>query len=80
MAERGAVRVEAVVKAEGKNRFALTHYAAYTIYGDGTIAVDNSVMPQGRRIPLARLGVRMLLDKGLDQFAYFGRGPMAVSP
>jgi len=76
MAERGAVRVEAVVKAEGKNRFALTHYAAYTIYGDGTIAVDNSVMPQGRRIPLARLGVRMLLDKGLDQFAYFGRGPM----
>ena len=33
-------------------------------------------MPQGRRIPLARLGVRMLLDQRLDQFTYLGRGPM----
>lgn len=71
-----SVRVDIVIKAEGKNRFSLTHTASYTVYGDGTIAVDNAVMPQGRRIPLARLGVRLLLDKGLDQFTFFGRGPM----
>jgi beta-galactosidase len=71
-----AVRVDVVLKAEGKGRFSLTHSASYTVYGDGTIAVDNAVMPQGRKIPLARLGVRLLLDKGLDQFTYFGRGPM----
>jgi beta-galactosidase len=33
-------------------------------------------MPEGRRIPIARLGVRMLLDQGLDHFTYLGRGPM----
>ena len=48
----------------------------YTVYGDGSIVVDNAVAPQGRRIVLARLGVRMQLDKRLDQFTYLGRGPM----
>lgn len=72
----GVVRVEAVVQAEGKQGFGFTHSALYTIKGDGSIAVDNAVMFRGRRIPLARLGVRMMLDKQLDRFAYFGRGPM----
>ncbi len=70
------VRVNVVTKGEGKGGFAVTHSAAYTIYGDGSIAVDNAVAPQGKRMPLARIGVRMLLDKKLDQFAYLGRGPM----
>ena len=38
--------------------------------------MDNAVTFQGRRIPLARIGVRMLLDPRLDRFTYFGRGPM----
>jgi len=71
-----AVRVEVAVKAEGKAGFSVTHSALYTVYGDGSIAVDNAVVPQGRRIPLARIGVRMLLDQRLDRFTYLGRGPM----
>jgi beta-galactosidase len=70
------VRVESVIDGQGKNHFSITHSAAYTIYGDGTIAVDNAVEPQGRRIPLARLGVRLQLVRQYDQFAYLGRGPM----
>ena len=70
------VSVEAVVEAEGKQGFRIVHSAQYNIHGDGSIVVDNAVMPQGRRIPLARMGVRILLDKRLDQFTYFGRGPM----
>jgi beta-galactosidase len=54
----------------------VTHSALYTVYGNGSIAVDNAVTPEGRRIPLARLGVRLLLNPGLDQFTYLGRGPM----
>ena len=46
------------------------------MWNDGTIVVYNDVTFTGPRIPLARLGVRMLLDKRLDQFAFFGRGPM----
>ncbi|MGE5359858.1 MAG: glycoside hydrolase family 2 TIM barrel-domain containing protein [Bacteroidales bacterium] len=72
----GEVRVSAVVKAQGKEGFDLTHSATYTISGDGSIAVDNQVTTGGPRIPLARIGVRMLLDKRLDRFDFFGRGPM----
>ena len=71
------VRVSATLKATGKQGFSVSHAAVYTVYGDGTIAVDNAVMPLlNNRIPLARMGVRMLLNKQLDQFAFLGRGPM----
>jgi beta-galactosidase len=71
-----AVRVEATVKGTGKNRFSVIHSATYTVYDDGSIAVDNAVLPQGRKIPLARMGVRLQLDKAFDRFTYLGRGPM----
>lgn len=71
-----AVRVETTLKGTGKSGFSVIHSATYTIYGDGTIAVDNAVLPLGRKIPLARMGVRLQLDKALDQFTYLGRGPM----
>ncbi|RYG35313.1 DUF4981 domain-containing protein, partial [bacterium] len=60
----------------GKAGFAVNHVASYTIYGDGSITVDNSVSPIGRKTTLARVGVRMLLDKSLDTVSYLGRGPM----
>jgi beta-galactosidase len=72
----GVVRVEATVNGTGENHFSVIHSAAYTIYGDGSIAVDNAVLPQGRKIPLARMGVRLQLDKSFDEFTYLGRGPM----
>ena len=72
----GAVRVETILKGTGKGSFSVIHSANYCIYGDGTIAVDNAVLPQGRKIPLARMGVRLQLVKAFDQFTYLGRGPM----
>ena len=71
-----SVRVVVEIKAEGKNGFIATHTAAYTITGDGAIAVENDVKFAGPRIALARLGVRLLLDKRLDRFDFLGRGPM----
>jgi len=70
------VHVGVALEGTGNNRFAVSHSAAYTIYGDGSVVADNGVIFQGQRIPLARLGVRLLLDKRLDQFAFLGRGPM----
>ncbi|HYG33245.1 MAG TPA: glycoside hydrolase family 2 TIM barrel-domain containing protein, partial [Clostridia bacterium] len=75
-ADPSTVRVEVVLRAEGKNRFSVAHSAVYTVTGDGVVTVDNAVVPQGPRIPLARMGVRMLLNPGLDRFAFLGRGPM----
>lgn len=71
-----AVRVITSIQYVGKAGFTVNHVASYTVYGDGRIAVDNSVSPTGRPITLARVGVRMLIHKRLNQVEYFGRGPM----
>ncbi|HEY9123485.1 MAG TPA: glycoside hydrolase family 2 TIM barrel-domain containing protein [Bacteroidales bacterium] len=71
-----AAKVTATIKAEGKEGFAAYHTAVYTIKGDGTVKVDNKVQFTGFRINLARIGVRMLLDKKYDRLNYFGRGPV----
>jgi beta-galactosidase len=70
-----SVKVVSTVKADGKEGFGVYHTATYLIKGDGTIRIDNSVQFVGLRINLARIGVRMLLDKRLDHMSYFGRGP-----
>lgn len=71
----GQVRIEAVINGEGKQEYSVVHSAVYTIYGDGSIGVDNAVTPTGRRIPWARLGVRLELAPQYDQVTYLGRGP-----
>jgi beta-galactosidase len=73
--DNNSVKVISTVKADGKEGFGVYHTATYLVKGDGTIRVDNSVQFVGFRINLARIGVRMLLDKRLDHMTYFGRGP-----
>jgi beta-galactosidase len=74
--QRAVVRVTVVLEAKGQGGFAVTHKATYTVFGDGTVSVDNDVRPEGPRTALARLGVRMLLDRRLDRFDFLGRGPV----
>jgi len=69
------VKVVSTTKADGKEGFGVYHTATYLVKGDGTIKVDNQVQFVGFQINLARIGVRMLLDKKLDQMTFFGRGP-----
>ncbi len=69
-------RVSATIQYTGKNGFAVTHAVSYTVFGDGSIVVDNAVTPQGPNIVLARVGVRMRLDKRLGNVDYLARGPM----
>ena len=75
-AGQGLARIDATTKLTGKNGFAATHTATYTVFGDGTVTVDNTVTFQGVRIPLARIGVRMQLDRALDTMEFLGRGPI----
>lgn len=70
------VEVESIARGEGKNKFSVEHTALFTIHGDGSIAVNNSVKFSNTNLPLARLGVRLQLDQRLNQFTYLGRGPM----
>ncbi|WP_157947751.1 glycoside hydrolase family 2 TIM barrel-domain containing protein [Abditibacterium utsteinense] len=70
------VSVNETIQYTGKNSFSVTHATNYSIFGDGSVTVDNAVMPQGPDIVLARVGVRMLLDKRLANVDYLARGPM----
>jgi beta-galactosidase len=71
-----SVRVEAATQQLGLNGWSATHKAVYTVNAGGSIEVKNAFSAEGARIPLARIGVRMLLDKRYDRFTYLGRGPM----
>jgi beta-galactosidase len=73
--DKSTVKVVSTTKADGKEGFGVYHTASYLLKGDGSIKVDNQVQFVGFRINLARIGVRMLLDKRLDSMTYFGRGP-----
>jgi len=73
--DNATVKVISTTKADGKEGFGVYHTATYLVKGDGTIKVDNQVKFTGLPINLAKIGVRMLLDKKLDQMAFFGRGP-----
>jgi len=74
--DKGTIKVTSVVKVDGKEGFGAYHTAVYTIKGDGSVNVDNNIHFVGKRINLARIGIRMLFDKGLDRMNYFGRGPI----
>jgi beta-galactosidase len=70
-----SVKVTSTTKADGKEGFGVYHTATYLVKGDGSITVDNKVQFVGLPINLAKIGVRMLLDKKLDRMTFFGRGP-----
>ncbi|MES2922167.1 MAG: glycoside hydrolase family 2 TIM barrel-domain containing protein [Verrucomicrobiota bacterium] len=70
------VRVSSSTRLTGARDFKVSHTASFTILGDGSITVDNTVSTSDPEINLARMGVRMLLDKRLDQVDYLARGPM----
>jgi beta-galactosidase len=74
------IEVLTTVRNKGLNGFSVTHSAVFTVFGNGMIRVSNALSPEGAIVPIARVGVRMALDKGLDQIDYFARGPMENYP
>jgi beta-galactosidase len=70
------VTVSVELNGEGKERFIVHHHVLYTITGKDSIKVDNDVSFSRADVPLARVGVRLLLSDDLDDFRYYGRGPM----
>ena len=68
--------IEVKLQAIGENDFKINHSVVYTIAGDGSIKADNTIDSNETGLPLAHIGVRLLLNNKLDQVEYFGRGPM----
>jgi beta-galactosidase len=53
----------------------------YTITGNGTVTIKNSVIPDGQ-VPswLPRVGQQWILDSSLQKVAWYGRGPQENYP
>jgi beta-galactosidase len=71
-----SVTITVALLAEGKNNFTINHNVIYTISGDGSVKSENSFSSSDPKLVVARIGVRMFLNKQFDQVSYFGRGPM----
>ena len=48
---------------------------AWTVFPDGSVALQAAIVPSGPVIALPKLGVRMELPERLANVKYFGRGP-----
>ncbi|RWY53860.1 glycoside hydrolase family 2 TIM barrel-domain containing protein [Mucilaginibacter gilvus] len=72
------VEISVNLTGTGKQNFKVQHKAVYTINGNGLITAVNDITfsETDPKLVLARIGVRMFLNKELDQFDYLGRGPM----
>jgi len=70
------VEINATLTGTGKQNFIVHHQVVYTINSNGVINAVNNVSFSDPKLVLARLGVRMFLNKDLDKFDYLGRGPM----
>ena len=80
LAESGAVQVTvSELTSIGKLTMAFDQQVVYTVLPDGTIIVNETVTPKGpqnlAQIVLARVGIKMKVNKELDRVTYYGRGP-----
>lgn len=72
----GEVEIKVSLTGTGKLDFIVHHQVVYTVNSNGVINAENNVSFNDPKIVLARLGVRMFLNKDLNKFDYMGRGPM----
>lgn len=60
----------------GPNDFKFTTNQIWTIYPDGSIELQSAINSNKPGLYLARIGYAMTLPKDVDQYTYYGRGPV----
>lgn len=71
----GAVRITCVVDTLGFKGAGYRQTVAYTVFGDGSVRVDNQFDPVGVLPTMPQYGVQFFTGEGLDNFTWLGRGP-----
>ncbi|SHE74878.1 glycoside hydrolase family 2 TIM barrel-domain containing protein [Dysgonomonas macrotermitis] len=72
--EANKITIKTVAESSAKNG-KFIHECIWTVYGDGSIEVDNKFIPTGDLPELPRLGVVMALNQDLENVKWYGHGP-----
>ena len=74
--DNNTVAIATDVKSTSPTGYAVSTQSNYTVYGDGTIKVNNVITPDNTgRGYLAKIGFLMHLPEGFEYVNYFGAGP-----
>ncbi len=68
--------VDVTDKPFGDGDFHFTTNQIFTVYPDGSIELQAGITSSNAALDLARLGYLMQVDRKLDEFTYYGRGPI----
>ncbi|HFE52930.1 MAG TPA: DUF4981 domain-containing protein, partial [Bacteroidetes bacterium] len=71
----GHATVETKHRYESDAGAVVVHDCAYSIFPDGTVVLENFVLPASPLPSLARIGLMMQLRPGLENVTWYGRGP-----
>lgn len=70
-----SIRVSVENTYKGKNEASFTVVTTYIVYSDGAVSADHIITPSITGMQLPRLGVRLEMPKGMEDFCWYGRGP-----
>lgn len=70
-----AVQIKTDIRVNTRSGFGVSAQLNYTVYSNGEIKVDAQLTPDKTTQFINRLGLRMMLDEGLEQVDWYGRGP-----
>ena len=71
----GTVEIRCTQEVTGSKSAAFSHETRWLFRGNGLVTVENVSTPRGDMPRLPRLGLSMILDGGLENVRYYGRGP-----
>jgi len=73
--DNNTVAISTTLKSTSPGGYSVTTQTRYTIYGDGTIKINNLIKPSPTRFYMAKIGFIMQLPEGFEKVNYFGAGP-----
>ncbi|MAX24273.1 MAG: hypothetical protein CMJ19_07195 [Phycisphaeraceae bacterium] len=69
------VRVSVLGSVNARHAARIDHRLTYTIFGDGTLRLDNQITPVRAPQTMARIGIRLAVSDSYSQLEYAGLGP-----
>jgi len=69
------VEIKIDAKSTEPGGYSIATNSVYTVYGNGTVDVNTTFLPDSTNRSLPKLGFLFTLNKGLENVEYFGAGP-----